>query len=251
MPGELRASQRPHSADRCQARNPATCKFHGSSPDAAVNRGDVNAFIDAKQKEDKTNAMTDFFTTQQELRANPPHVVSVKSGDGWQILMDEEGNVFEKQYDDFGAGVGSRKLGPIGKLMYSKDIKKAVAKAWVEKDKQDAFKALPQWKQDKLKFEEAMKVYAPYMAAHDSEGVSNARMEETQKALDEYLDANPSTNIKALRYAYYAGSQGMRAEHKKYGFTWLTNEVIAENNRIENEQMKAFYKSQDFNDSRR
>lgn len=242
MPGELRASQRPHSADRCQARNPATCKFHGSSPDAAVNRGDVNAFIDAKQSEDKTSAIKSFFNKKED-RSNPPGSLKIEEGDGYAIFMTSDGKFYEKQYDRYGAGVGSRKISGMFTGKLKKAAKAQIAEAWAFHDKMEAQRiaaeerdALPQWKQDKLKFEEAMKVYAPYMAAHDSEGASNARMEETQKALDEYLDANPSTNIKALRYAYYAGSQGMRAEHKKYGFTWLSNEVIAENNRTQNEQ---------------
>lgn len=53
MPGELRSTHRPHSADRCQAKNPSTCPYHGATTDAAVKRNDINAFLDAKEKENK------------------------------------------------------------------------------------------------------------------------------------------------------------------------------------------------------
>jgi hypothetical protein len=37
-----------HSAAKCQAKDPSTCPYHGSTTSAAVTRGDINAFIDAK-----------------------------------------------------------------------------------------------------------------------------------------------------------------------------------------------------------
>lgn len=43
-----------HSASRCQAKDPSTCPYHGSTSSAAVSRGDINAFLDAKMKEEKT-----------------------------------------------------------------------------------------------------------------------------------------------------------------------------------------------------
>lgn len=50
-----------HSATKCQAKNPSTCPYHGSTTDAAVKRNDINAFLVAKANEDKTNSMEGFF----------------------------------------------------------------------------------------------------------------------------------------------------------------------------------------------
>lgn len=53
MPGDLRGMHRSHSASRCQAKDPSTCPYHGSTSDAAVSRGDINGFLDAKEREKK------------------------------------------------------------------------------------------------------------------------------------------------------------------------------------------------------
>lgn len=197
MPGELRASQRPHAADRCQARNPSTCKFHGSTPDAAVNRGDVNAFIDAKQSEDKNAKTTggdvevegdityaifvspsgrvykktyDSYggsygngtdvpegdrqkylakaeklapglvgkNTKKEDRSNPPGSLKIEEGDGYAIFMTSDGKFYEKQYDRYGAGVGSRKISGIFTGSMKKAAKAQIAEAWAFHDKMEA-----------------------------------------------------------------------------------------------------------------
>ena len=233
MPGELRASQRPHAADRCQARNPSTCKFHGSTPDAAVNRGDVNAFIDAKQSEDKTSAIKSFFgeKNKKEDRSNPPGSLKIEEGDGYAIFMTSDGKFYEKQYDRYGAGVGSRKISGMFTGKLKKAAKEQIAEAWAFHDKMEAQRiaaeerdVLPQWKQDKNKFNEAMDVYKEYMIEGDKEAPLPENLESAKQEWEGYLAANPTTNVDALRYAYYAGKHAMWVEREKYGFTWLEEE---------------------------
>jgi len=72
-----------------------------------------------------------------EDRSKPPFVIIIEDLDGARMLLDTDGQLYWKQYDSYGAGVGSSKIGWIGKIGYNRKIKDAIAKAWAEEDKRN------------------------------------------------------------------------------------------------------------------
>lgn len=71
-----------------------------------------------------------------EDRTKPPYVLTIEEdGSGSVTLLDTNGDLYWKQYDSYGAGVGSSKISGVAKMFYSKKIKKAVAEAWEAYDK--------------------------------------------------------------------------------------------------------------------
>lgn len=73
-----------------------------------------------------------------EDRTKPPYTITLEDdGSGSVTLLDTNGDLYWKQYDSYGAGVGSSKISGISKMFYRKKIKKAVEEAWTAHDKQN------------------------------------------------------------------------------------------------------------------
>lgn len=76
-----------------------------------------------------------------EDRTKPPYVITIdEDDDGTVTMLDTDGNLYWKQYDSYGAGVGSGKISGLSKMFYSKKIKKAIEEAWVVYDEQQSGK---------------------------------------------------------------------------------------------------------------
>ena len=75
-----------------------------------------------------------------EDRSKPPFVIRLEEEEGSVTILDTDGNLYWKQYDDYGAGVGSGKISGLSKVFYRKRIKEAVAEAWATYDAQNAIK---------------------------------------------------------------------------------------------------------------
>lgn len=76
--------------------------------------------------------------TQFEDRSKPPFTIRLEEEEGSVTILDTDGNLYWKQYDSYGAGVGSGKISGLSKMMYGKKIKKAVAEAWAIHDEQQS-----------------------------------------------------------------------------------------------------------------
>ena len=75
-----------------------------------------------------------------EDRTKPPFTIRLEEEEGSVTILDTDGNLYWKQYDSYGAGVGSGKISGLSKMFYSKRIKKAVAEAWAIYDEQQSGK---------------------------------------------------------------------------------------------------------------
>ena len=71
-----------------------------------------------------------------EDRSKPPFTIRLEEEEGSVTILDTDGNLYWKQYDSYGAGVGSGKIGGLSKMLYGKRIKKAIAEAWAIHDEQ-------------------------------------------------------------------------------------------------------------------
>lgn len=75
-----------------------------------------------------------------EDRSKPPFTIRLEEEEGSVTILDTNGDLYWKQYDSYGAGVGSGKISGISKMLYGKRIKQAVAEAWAVHDEQNAIK---------------------------------------------------------------------------------------------------------------
>lgn len=124
----------------CQAEH--NCRIGGQHITSAalvdaVDKGDVDAYIVARDNVDNTAKIDSFFgqNTKKDARSNPPGVLKVEEGEGYAIFMDSEGKFYEKQYDRYGAGIGSRKLSGMFTGKLKKAAKEQIAEAWELHDK--------------------------------------------------------------------------------------------------------------------
>lgn len=124
------------SSPKCWKTHPENCAIHGVALRAAKN-GDINAYLAAKEKEDKNSDMKSFFGEEKkkEDRSNPPGSLKVEEGDGYAIFMTSDGKFYEKQYDQYGAGVGSHKISGMFTGKLKKAAKEQIAEAWELHDK--------------------------------------------------------------------------------------------------------------------
>lgn len=56
----------------------------------------------------------------------PAHPVKVTSEGNATMMVDESGRVYWKMYDEYGAGAGSRTIGPVGRFIHRKKIREAI-----------------------------------------------------------------------------------------------------------------------------
>lgn len=123
----------------CQAEH--NCRIGGQHITSAVlveavDNGDVNAYIVARENENNTSKIDSFFgeSKKKENRSNPPYTIKVEEGDGYAIFMTSEGKFYEKQYDAYGAGVGTHKLGGLFNGKLKKAAQQRIVQAWAEQD---------------------------------------------------------------------------------------------------------------------
>jgi hypothetical protein len=75
---------------------------------------------------------------KKENRNNPPYILRLEESEGSVLLLDENGKLYTKFYDDYGNGAGSF---PALKLGKGRMIKEAVAAAWKQYDEEQAARA--------------------------------------------------------------------------------------------------------------
>jgi hypothetical protein len=98
-----------HTAAKCQAKDPSTCPYHGSTSSAAISRGDVNAFIDAKDKEKK----------EIVLDSSSSFVSDKDAKNVFNEILKTSGNLNEKQ---------TLVADTVSKMYESGDLESSVAK---------------------------------------------------------------------------------------------------------------------------
>lgn len=125
----------------------------------AVDKGDVNAYIAAREKEDTTSKIDGFFSIKKkENRKFPPYTMQIaETSEGSVIFMTPSGKVYEKQYDIYGAGVGSSRI--MGASSYKKAARKMIDEAWKIHDEEAYFASLPKEEVAQAEFDKAYEMY--------------------------------------------------------------------------------------------